>query len=159
VAENALLRQQLIILSRQVKRPAYAKTDRMLLVLLARMVQAWKQAHITRSARDAPPLASPGIQSLGLGKQVEKGDQKVGSAINAWGLLGRGLKGFDRNRRVSNSLSPIFYLFLAPSGVLNQKVQHLLAENETPEGSHPPDVIKHRRPGPKHPTYGIPLSE
>ncbi len=31
IAENALLRQQLIILSRQVKRPAYRKADRMLL--------------------------------------------------------------------------------------------------------------------------------
>src|SRR5438128_7154026 len=36
VAENALLRQQLVILRRQVKRPARTKTDRMLLVLLAR---------------------------------------------------------------------------------------------------------------------------
>jgi putative transposase len=44
VAENAFLRQQLIILRRQVKRPACTKTDRMLLVLLARMVQSWKQA-------------------------------------------------------------------------------------------------------------------
>jgi putative transposase len=44
VAENALLRQQLIILQRQVKRPACTKTDRMLLVLLARLVQTWKQA-------------------------------------------------------------------------------------------------------------------
>src|SRR5438105_12839944 len=44
VAENALLRQQLIILRRQVKRPACTKTDRILLVLLARMVRAWKQA-------------------------------------------------------------------------------------------------------------------
>jgi putative transposase len=44
VAENALLRQQLIILSRQVKRPAYTKADRMLLVLLARVVRTWKQA-------------------------------------------------------------------------------------------------------------------
>jgi putative transposase len=44
VAENALLRQQLIILRRQVKRPAYAKTDRVLLVLLARVVRTWKQA-------------------------------------------------------------------------------------------------------------------
>ncbi len=43
VAENALLRQQLIILRRQVKRPACTKTDRMLLVLLARMVHTWKQ--------------------------------------------------------------------------------------------------------------------
>jgi putative transposase len=44
VAENAFLRQQLIILRRQVKRPACTKTDRMLLVLLARMVRIWKQA-------------------------------------------------------------------------------------------------------------------
>jgi putative transposase len=44
VAENALLRQQLIFLWRQVKRPACTKTDRMLLVLLARMVRTWKQA-------------------------------------------------------------------------------------------------------------------
>lgn len=59
---------------------------------------------------------------------------------------------------MSSSLSPIFYLFLIPSGVLDQQVQHLLAEDEAPQGSHPP-VMKHRRPGPKHPTYGIPTSE
>src|SRR5215471_14551201 len=64
VAENALLRQQLIILRRQVQRPVCTKTDRMLLVLLARMVRTWKQAHITRSARDAPAVASPGLQAL-----------------------------------------------------------------------------------------------
>jgi putative transposase len=44
VAENALLRQQVIILRRQVKRPACTKKDRMLLVLLASMVRTWKQA-------------------------------------------------------------------------------------------------------------------
>ena len=44
VAENALLRQQLLILRRQVKRPACTKTDRMLLLLLARVVRTWKQA-------------------------------------------------------------------------------------------------------------------
>ncbi|MFL5701380.1 MAG: helix-turn-helix domain-containing protein [Ktedonobacteraceae bacterium] len=44
IAENALLRQQLIILSRQVKRPACNKADRTLLVLLARFVRTWKQA-------------------------------------------------------------------------------------------------------------------
>jgi putative transposase len=43
VAENALLRQQLIILRRQVKRPACTKTDRILLVLLAKIVRSWKQ--------------------------------------------------------------------------------------------------------------------
>jgi putative transposase len=44
VAENALLRQQLIILRRQVQRPACTKADRMILVLLARASRAWKQA-------------------------------------------------------------------------------------------------------------------
>ncbi len=42
-AENALLRHQLLILHRQVKRPAYRKRDRLLLVLLARMVRTWKE--------------------------------------------------------------------------------------------------------------------
>jgi putative transposase len=44
LAENALLRQQLVILRRQIKRPAYRKRDRLLLVLLSRMVRTWKQA-------------------------------------------------------------------------------------------------------------------
>jgi hypothetical protein len=41
---NALLRQQLIILHRQVKRPTCSKADRTLLVLLARLVRTWEQA-------------------------------------------------------------------------------------------------------------------
>ncbi len=44
MAENALLRQQLIILKRQVKRPACTHRDRIFLVLLARAVRAWKRA-------------------------------------------------------------------------------------------------------------------
>jgi putative transposase len=44
IAENALLRQQLIILSRQVKQPVCSRADRTLLVLLARLVRTWKQA-------------------------------------------------------------------------------------------------------------------
>ncbi len=44
VAENALLRQQLIILRRHTKRPVCDKTDRVVLVFLARIVRTWKQA-------------------------------------------------------------------------------------------------------------------
>jgi putative transposase len=44
LAENALLRQQLLILCRQVKHPRYRKTDRLLLVLFAKMVRFWKEA-------------------------------------------------------------------------------------------------------------------
>ena len=43
LAENALLRQQLIFLRRQVKHPVCRNTDRLLLVLLARMARTWKQ--------------------------------------------------------------------------------------------------------------------
>jgi hypothetical protein len=61
----------------------------------------------------------------------------------------------NRNRRVSSSLSPIFYLFLAPSGKLFLEVQHLLREDELFQRNNPP-LIKHRRPGPKHPKFAIP---
>jgi putative transposase len=44
IIENALLRQQLIILRRQVKRPTCTKTDRLLLLLLARAARNWNQA-------------------------------------------------------------------------------------------------------------------
>lgn len=43
LVENALLRQQLIVLKRQVKRPTYTPTDRILFVLFARVVRTWKQ--------------------------------------------------------------------------------------------------------------------
>jgi putative transposase len=58
MAENALLRQQLIILKRQVKRPACTKTDRIFLVLLARAVRAWKQTLFLVQEDDPPALAS-----------------------------------------------------------------------------------------------------
>ena len=43
LAENALLRQQLIILRRQIKRPQFSDNDRLLLVLLSRCTRFWKQ--------------------------------------------------------------------------------------------------------------------
>lgn len=44
LAENALFRQQLVILHRPIKRPPSRKTDRLLLLRLARMVRTGKQA-------------------------------------------------------------------------------------------------------------------
>ena len=44
LAENALLRQQLLVLRRSVERPILTPTDRMLLVVLAGRVRAWRQA-------------------------------------------------------------------------------------------------------------------
>ncbi len=64
VAENALLRKPLIILRRQVKRPACTKTDRMLLVLLASMVRTWKQALVIVQPATRLALASSRLQAL-----------------------------------------------------------------------------------------------
>jgi len=44
IAENALLRQQIIILRRRVKRPRCTPADRTLLVLLASRVRQWRHA-------------------------------------------------------------------------------------------------------------------
>jgi hypothetical protein len=44
IAENALLRQQLIVASRAVKRPAFRVHERALLVLLARFLPKWRHA-------------------------------------------------------------------------------------------------------------------
>ncbi len=49
IVENALLRQQLIVLHRQVKRPVFTNRDRFHLVLLARCTRFWEQAlHIVQ---------------------------------------------------------------------------------------------------------------
>ena len=44
IAENVMLRQQLIVLNRQVNRPQLSNGDRIRLVLLARCTQFWQQA-------------------------------------------------------------------------------------------------------------------
>jgi putative transposase len=44
LAENALLRQQVLVLRRQVNRPVFTARDRALLVLLASRVRVWKEA-------------------------------------------------------------------------------------------------------------------
>jgi hypothetical protein len=64
VAENALLRQQLIILLRQVKRPACRKSDRFLLLLLARMIRTWKQALFIVQPETMLTLASGTVPSV-----------------------------------------------------------------------------------------------
>ena len=49
VVENALLRQQLIVLKRQVRRPRLTDPDRFSLVLLSHFTRFWKQSlHIAQ---------------------------------------------------------------------------------------------------------------
>jgi hypothetical protein len=49
IAQNALLRQQLIVLKRQVKRSQITQFDRIRLILLARFTRFWQQTlHIVQ---------------------------------------------------------------------------------------------------------------
>ena len=74
MAENAFLRQQVLVLSRSGKRPLPTTRDRVLLVLLAGQVRSWQQAllivqpeTLLRWHRD---LASRSV-SLGLAMQIQ----------------------------------------------------------------------------------------
>src|SRR5205823_3976277 len=44
IGENAFLRQQLVVLHRQVGRPVLTPTDRLRLILLARLARGWRAA-------------------------------------------------------------------------------------------------------------------
>ena len=66
-------------------------------------------------------------------------------------------RGTDRNRRVSSPLSPIYYLFLSPSGKLSQKLHIHLAEDEKAQTLLVLETP--RRPGPQDLPSAIPSSE
>ena len=46
VAENALLRQQVIVLRRQVQRPMLMAVDRWWMVMAAQLTRSWRDARI-----------------------------------------------------------------------------------------------------------------
>ena len=101
--ENALLRQHLIILCRQVKRPVYRKRDRLLLVVLAGMVRTWKRGsslssrkrisrwhreffrvywkHKCRVHERKPRLSS---ETIGLIKEMAANNRLWGSGTYSW---------------------------------------------------------------------------
>ena len=56
---------------------------------------------------------------------------------------------------MSAPLSPIFSLFLVHSGTLFLKLQDVLARDKAYDAN-PLMRVGKRRPGPKHPKYGIP---
>jgi hypothetical protein len=49
IAENAFLRQQLLVLQRQTKRPVLTPCDRTILVILASRFRTWRQALVVVS--------------------------------------------------------------------------------------------------------------
>jgi hypothetical protein len=110
IAENALLRKPLIILRRQVKRPVCTKTDRLLLVLLARMVRTWKQTLLIvqpetllrwhrelfrlvwkRKSKTASHTPKVAPQTIALIRQMAKENQLWGAERIRGGLLKLGI--------------------------------------------------------------------
>ena len=111
VAENVLLRQQLILLRRQVKRNACTRSDRVLLVLLARMVRTWKQTlfivqpetllgfhrelfrlvwkHKSKASSHQPKVA---VQTIALIRQMAKDNRLWGAERIRGELLKLGIR-------------------------------------------------------------------
>jgi hypothetical protein len=63
LAENALLRQQLIVLKRSVKRPKLRIHDRLILVALSRVNSAWKDALYIVQPDTSSQMASTDVQA------------------------------------------------------------------------------------------------
>jgi hypothetical protein len=68
VLENMLLRQQVIVLQRQVKRPQLTRRDRTFFVLLSSRLRTWKQSLvIVQPDTVLTGVASPGFTSPSSG--------------------------------------------------------------------------------------------
>jgi putative transposase len=95
VAENALLRQQLLLLRRQIKRPTCTKKDRLLLVFLARAVRTWRQALLIVQPETLLTWHRQGLRLFWKQKSKPKSTQrKVSAEIVAL------IKSMARNNRL-----------------------------------------------------------
>ena len=130
VAENALLRQQLIILRRHTKRPVCDKTDRMLLVFLARMVRTWKHAlfivqpetllrwhrqgfrlYWKYKSRAAPPKPRIPPETVALIKEMAKDNRLWGAERIRGELLKLGLRVCKRAIQKYNGNNVLYFHF------------------------------------------------
>ena len=108
IVENALLRQHLIVLSRQVKRPLLTHRDRFRLVLLACCTRFWKQAlhivqqdtlliilhgrHLTRVVKEYTTFFNQERPHQGIGQRIpnfyEQPKENSEGRITSKGILG-----------------------------------------------------------------------
>ena len=87
VAENAFLRQQLVVLTRSVKHPRCTPGDRTLLVLLAGRVRAWRQALLIIQSDTLLVLPS---DAVGNSRVVSAPSASLASASPTEGRAARG---------------------------------------------------------------------
>jgi len=105
IAENALLRQQLIVLRRQVKRPPITGTERILLFLLARLVRTWQQVSLivqpdTRLAvasRALPPGLEAQVKSYFSRTEGSLGNHRLDQRDGERESASSALNGFEGN--------------------------------------------------------------
>jgi hypothetical protein len=89
VAESALLRQQLIVLRRQVKRPDLTNSDRIQLLLLARFTRYWQYS--MRYTSFSLTLFYAGIETCSTctgDANREKGSEGVGVSVGVTVAVG-----------------------------------------------------------------------
>jgi hypothetical protein len=72
LAENALLRQQLIVLRRQVPHARFRAEERVMLVLLARLARGWRSALLIVQPATIPAMAPRAVAAV-LGEQDSRG--------------------------------------------------------------------------------------
>src|SRR6266481_4642092 len=65
------------------------------------------------------------------------------------------VRGTERNRRATTTLSPILYLFQIPSSTLSQNLNIILSQDV----QHLLVIETQRRPRPKDIPYGIPIDQ
>jgi hypothetical protein len=94
IAENALLRQQLIILHRQIKQPVYRKTDRLLLLL-----RSFKA--ITKESSVVAVILGRASPDPGIGTPIELSGGDTGGLFNLI-IVGKALSG----KRITSEEAP-----------------------------------------------------
>jgi len=109
LVENALLRQQLIVLKRQIKRPQLTNPDRFRLVYLSHFTVFWKQAlHIVqpdtllrwhrelfqfywqRKSQGKPKISAETIENDRADRKDGEREPVVGSGANPWRITKAG---------------------------------------------------------------------
>jgi hypothetical protein len=89
IAENTLLRQQLIVASRNVKRPAFRPHERGLVVLLFRLVRRWRDQPGRKYSGSVDPAVAEFSANAHWVRRGPKGERNVShyTSRGGWGVV------------------------------------------------------------------------
>jgi hypothetical protein len=141
VAEHALLRQQLIILRRQIKRPLYTKRDRFLLVLLAKAVRTWSQTLLIvqpetllrwhrqgfrlfwkHKSKTTSTQAKVAAETIALIKEMARNNRRLPSRTDSWRIAQAGDSRWQTN-------GPKVHAACASASIKGTELENLSAQS------------------------------